>query len=240
MEQTSNKKWIKIVCIVLACLLVVGLAIGAFVFFNSNYYRFRMSAFEGEYFNRVSHLDERPEDSIRFVLSMTDNGENIQINRLVGCRVDGENVEFVNYKGNYKYDVIDESAFDPTVAETVKRYAQIFAGSCNVYKDRIEFLQSGVTMPITYNEYKCKADDGTDIMPQRSISIKDTETGTVFSGYMETWHIWKNSVHAWPKYFEMFANIDLKVSDTRVYHVMVATGYFNTKEYNEFFNKGEK
>ena len=50
MEQTAKTKTIKIVCIVLAAVIVsTAVAAGLFVYFNSNAFRFRMSVFRGEY-----------------------------------------------------------------------------------------------------------------------------------------------------------------------------------------------
>ena len=52
MEQTAKTKTIKIVCIVLAIAIVVaGIITGIVAFFNSNTFRFRMSAFTGDYLN---------------------------------------------------------------------------------------------------------------------------------------------------------------------------------------------
>ena len=64
--KPTTKVIVAVVAAVLAAMLIAGIVVGIMYYFNSNYYRYRMSAFEGEYFNAGLTSDSHCVLSVEF------------------------------------------------------------------------------------------------------------------------------------------------------------------------------
>jgi len=169
MEQTSNKKWIKIVCIVLACLLVVGLAIGAFVFFNSNYYRFRMSAFEGMYIN---YAEIRPHTVMNF--SLTKIGEKETKYKAI---FDSEHINtiYVDTSLDEPSNIVTVADFDANVFSKIEKFTKLFSNKIYIEKEGFTAVGWERSISIVENSYISYGEEESDKQPKRRVVIYDKE-----------------------------------------------------------------
>ncbi len=137
MEQTAKTKTIKIVCIVLAIAIVVaGIITGLVAFFNGNFYRFRMSAFTGEYIQSesIKRLDwvitfyfweshEEYSDNIPFYFFAHNEEGKMQL-----------------YQGNWgKLENLSDIPFDENIYQRALNYALAFEQECIVKHNKILF-----------------------------------------------------------------------------------------------------
>ena len=183
MEQTAKTKTIKIVCIVLAAIVVAtALAAGLFVYFNSNTFRFRMSVFRGEYVPayKIGSFDPT---TIAFPYEDQSPGS------IYGDRIcvveDGKAVikEYVTEVPG-ELELIYDTTLDANISEVVKKYGYIFDSDCTIYNDKVVFGNYG-EMKIIDNKYYNYEKYGKGNGPVREITVVD-ENGIEFTLYCST------------------------------------------------------
>ena len=164
MEQSAKTKTIKIVCIVLAAVIVAtALAAGLFVYFNSNVYRFRMSVFTGEYLN----VEKETGREVGTFSLKDKNGNELYSN--VATYYD-ESLLLLDH------DLKTELPLDkiaPKIVGELEHYAKMFAGKCIVNKDNFIFPQTSQMLNITKSVYEKETLQSS---PQRIINLKDGKT----------------------------------------------------------------
>ena len=164
MEQTAKTKTIKIVCIVLAA-IVVATAIAAvlIVYFNSNAYRFRMSVFVGEYLN----VEKETGRAVGTFTLKDKNGNKLYSS--IPTYYD-ESLRLLDHdlKTEFPLDKID-----PKVVNELEHYAKMFAGNCIANKDNFTFPQTNQMLNITKSVYEKETLQSS---PQRIINLKDGKT----------------------------------------------------------------
>lgn len=183
MEQTAKTKTIKIVCIVLAAIVVAtALATGLFVYFNSNTFRFRMSVFRGEYVPayKIGSFDPT---TINFPYE--DKGPDSIYGTRV-CVVEDSKAVIKKYVTNVpgKVELVYDNTLDANISEVVKKYGYIFDSDCTIYNDKVVFGNYG-EMKITDNKYYNYEKYGEGNGPVREITVVD-EDGIEFTLYCST------------------------------------------------------
>ena len=159
MEQTAKTKTIKIVCIVLAAVIVAtALAAGLFVYFNSNLYRFRMSVFTGEYLN----VEKETGREVGTFTLKDKNGNKLYSS--IPTYYD-ESLRLLDHdlKTEFPLDKID-----PKIVSELEH-----AGKCIVNKDNFIFPQTSQMLNITKSVYEKETLQSS---PQRIINLKDGKT----------------------------------------------------------------
>ena len=183
MEQTAKTKATKLVCIVLAAVIVsTALAAGLFVYFNSNTFRFRMSVFRGEYVSayKIGSFDPT---TIAFPYEDQSPGS-IYGDRI--CVIEDGKAVIKEYVTNVpgKLELIYDTTLDPNISEVVKKYGYIFDSNCTIYNDKVVFGNYG-EMKITDNKYYNYEKYGEGNGPVREITVVD-EDGIEFTLYCST------------------------------------------------------
>lgn len=164
MEQTAKTKTIKIVCIVLAIAIVVaGIITGIVAFFNSNLYRFRMSAFTGEYLNVEKETGREVG-----TFTLKDKKGNKLYSSIPTYYDESLRLLDHDLKTEFPLDKID-----PKVVSELEHYAKMFAGKCIVNKDNFTFPQTSQMLNITKSVYEKETLQSS---PQRIINLKDGKT----------------------------------------------------------------
>ena len=183
MEQTAKTKATKLVCIVLAAVIVsTAVAAGLFVYFNSNAFRFRMSVFRGEYVSayKIGSFDPT---TIAFPYEDQSPGS-IYGDRI--CVVEDGKAVIKEYVTNVpgKLELIYDTTLDPNISEVVKKYGYIFDSNCTIYNDKVVFGNYG-EMKIIDNKYYNYEKYGEGNGPVREITVVD-EDGIEFTLYCST------------------------------------------------------
>ena len=147
MEQTAKTKTIKILCIVLAIAIVVaGIITGLVAFFNGNFYRFRMSAFTGEYLPSESINLET--DIVRF--RFWENPGEFSNDLPLYCFDHNETGEIKLYplaRFDKKVE-LNTIPFDENIYQRALNYALAFEKECTVKNNKILFA-NGLEVKIT-------------------------------------------------------------------------------------------
>lgn len=164
MEQTAKTKTIKIVCIVLAAIVVAtAIAAGMFVYFNSNTYRFRMSDFVGEYVSQ----SKLPSVDCPLLFSFVDM-TNPDDDGNYCCRVKDGNpvIEYAKNitEENCQREEID--SLDVEIEKVVKKYAYWFNETCQVSEDKLTFGNFGEFV-MAEDEIQDHFDEKNDTSPLR-------------------------------------------------------------------------
>ena len=198
MEQSAKTKTIKIVCIVLAAVIVAtALAAGLFVYFNSNVYRFRMSVFTGEYLN----VEKETGREVGTFSLKDKNGNELYSN--VATYYD-ESLLLLDH------DLKTELPLDkiaPKIVGELEHYAKMFAGKCIVNKDNFTFPQTSQMLNITKSVYEKETLQSS---PQRIINLKDdTTTANITSIFRTDYYSKYEKVT-----FEEYKRFDIKIKDT--------------------------
>ena len=176
MEQTAKTKTIKIVCIVLAAIVVAtAIATGLFVYFNSNTYRFRMSDFVGEYVSqsKLPSVDCPLMFSFADMASPEDGGNYY-------CRVkDGNPV--IEYAKNITEESCQREEIDNLdveIEKVVKKYAYWFNETCQISEDKLTFGKFGEFV-MAEDEIQDHFDEKNDTSPLRVWTVV-ADDGTQF------------------------------------------------------------
>ena len=138
MEQTAKTKTIKILCIVLAIAIVVaGIITGLVAFFNGNFYRFRMSAFTGEYIQ--SESIKRLDWVITFYF--WESHEEYSYSLPLYCFAHNETGEIKLYQlARFDKKVeLNTIPFDENIYQRALNYALAFEQECTVKHNKILF-----------------------------------------------------------------------------------------------------
>ena len=195
MEQTAKTKTNKVVCIVLAAVIVsTAVAAGLFVYFNSNTYRFRMSVFRGEYIPAYKTGAFDP-TTIRFPYEDKSPGS-IYGDRI--CVVEDGKAVIKEYVTNEpgKLELIYDTTLDANISEVVKKYGYIFDNDCTIYNDKVVFGNYG-EMKIIDNKYYNYEKYGEGNGPVREITVVD-EDGIEFTLYCSTTFIKSGLFNIYP------------------------------------------
>ena len=189
MEQTAKTKTIKIVCIVLAAVIVAAaLATGLFVYFNSNTFRFRMSVFTGEYYN--SNQQRSDEAALYFYVRNADEPYT-EYTTQYWCRVDGENAIISYYTMGIGLVDVDDEVIGEETSATIKKLACSFNNGCVVDDNFITF-GSTEKMNITQNKYYGFEERNYPVEPERTITVADPQNNEFECSFITSFIVWRD------------------------------------------------
>ena len=138
MEQTAKTKTIKIVCIVLAIAIVVaGIITGIVAFFNSNFYRFRMSAFTGEYI--PSESVDLETDIVRFRLWENPGEFNNELPLYCFDHNEIGEIKLYQLLSGDNHVELESVPFDESIYQVALNYTLVFEKGCTVKNNKIIF-----------------------------------------------------------------------------------------------------
>lgn len=226
MEQSAKTNTIKIVCIVVAAVIfATALATGLFVYFNSNAYRFRMSAFTGEY---VSAYKLGSPDLILFNIKYEDKSFDSGYGGHYCVIEDGKAVikKYVTNEAG-KLEAIEDTSLDKNISELVKKYAYAFDEVCTVYNDKIVFGNI-CEMKITENKYyKLGKYDWQD-SPERFISAIDANNNQFNFSFATSFYYKKDkAIIAIKKGFQLISNeIEVKTTDGETKKITIKVKFY--------------
>lgn len=222
MEQTAKTKTIKIVCIVLAAVIVAAaLATGLFVCFNSNAYRFRMSVFRGEY---APDLFDQISFDIKYEDKSFDSGYGGHY-----CVIEDGKAVIKKYVTNEagRLEAIEDTSLDKNISELVKKYAYAFDEVCTVYNDKIVFGNI-CEMKITENKYYKFGKYDWQNSPERFISAIDANNNQFNFSFTTSFYDQKDkAIILIKKGFQMVSNeIEVKTTDGETKKITIKVSYY--------------
>lgn len=140
-----------LICLPIVVVLIIAIIVGACFYFNSNQYRFRKSAFYGEY---TSPYFLNIPDTVNCLdcslFEETENGAYIETEKVSRVFFDGDKYTVEDRKGNlFNLD----GYLDKNIVDELKKYYNIFSGKCIVKNNELEFLPSGETLKIIDNKF---------------------------------------------------------------------------------------
>ena len=226
MEQSAKTKTIKIVCIVLAIAIVVaGIITGIVAFFNSNFYRFRMSVFRGEY---VSAYKLGSPDFISFDIKYEDKSFDSGYGGHYCVIEDGKAVikKYVTNEAG-RLEAIEDTSLDKNISELVKKYAYAFDEVCTVYNDKIVFGKI-CEMKITENKYYKFGKHDWQNSPERFISAIDANNNQFNFSFTTSFYDKKyKATILIKKGFQLISNeIEVKTTDSETKKIKIKVKFY--------------
>ena len=226
MEQTAKTKATKIVCIVLAIAIVVaGIITGIVAFFNSNFYRFRMSAFTGEYIPSESIKRTDRITTFYFWESHEEYSDNIPFY----CFAHNEEGKLQLYQSNRgKLVELSDIPFDENIYQIALYYAVAFEQECTVQNDKIIFAND-LEVKITKSE---RTTIGTN-MPCRIATGIDKQNATYQLEFEANYISYDHPEYIMGATKQMSIKLTANIagSDNQEYNFCTTSYYINKAEY---------
>lgn len=234
--KPTTKVIVTVVAAVLAAVLIAGIVVGILYYFNSNYYRYRMSAFEGEYFNAGLTSDSHCVLSVEFTRREVGNEWlYVYVFENDGTR------ELKAYLSKEKQRTeISMEDMDLNLTQFVTNCSNALGSKCTLYNDKLVFNDGESELKIQKNEY---LPDGTLFKryPIRMMDVYNSDYNLCFTLDFITYHTKAGDMASLYGDFIEFVidnRLEIKGTNDVTYFADIKAGYYYTDDYQKKLEAG--